>query len=479
MIKILYLLILFSILILLAIPKNNHKMLKSTGLFCSMMILWATLLTWAINNYSYRFQTNISDAWLDLGQNQLKWGPLHFGIDEISLPFIILTSILTPICILISWTSIKHLIKEFIIFLLLIHCMLLGVFTSLNILLFYVLFEIILIPMFLIIGIWGSRKEKERAAFYFFFYTLAGSLLMLLMIFKIYSMTGTLDYQTLTEYSFPRNIQIWGFMGFFFSLAIKIPKVPFHIWLPQAHVEAPVAGSVLLAGILLKLGGYGFIRFSWKLFPEASSYFSPAIIILSFLAIIYASLSTCRQTDAKRLVAYSSVAHMGIVTIAIFSGTKEGIIASILLMIAHGLVSSSLFMLVTNLYDRFHTRLIKYYKGLSHSMPIYTTLLFIFILFNIAFPLSLNFVSEFISIISAVQLHWLVFTPILLGMVLSASYSLLFYNKISFGESSKFTLFTRDLSRREFNSLIPLSIPTLLLGLSPSSLIYSYNLIIT
>nr|AER54497.1 NADH dehydrogenase subunit 4 [Cyanea capillata] len=475
MIFLLVTILILSILTLSIIPRNRYRLLKLTGLSSSFLILWISLLMWGTYSSNSLFQINFSNKWIDITPINLKWGPLHFGIDEISIPFIILTGILTPICLLISWTSIKHLVKEFIIFILFIHLLLVGVFTSLNILLFYILFEIILIPMFLIIGIWGSRKEKERAAYYFFFYTLIGSLLMLLAIFAIYSTLGTLDYQLLLNSNLPKNLQFWAFLGFFSSLAVKIPKVPFHIWLPQAHVEAPVAGSVLLAGILLKLGGYGFIRFSWNLFPEASNYFAPIIIMLSSIAIIYASLSTCRQTDAKRLVAYSSVAHMGIVTIAIFSKSIEGIIAAILLMIAHGLISSGLFIMVTNLYDRFHTRLIRYYRGTAFTMPIYSTILFIFILANIAFPISLNFVAEFLSIIAAIQLSWIAIIPMLIGIVLSASYSLFFYNKISFGTSSKFLLFSRDLNRKEFNSLIPLGLLAVVFGLTPLTLISSYN----
>lgn len=475
MILILTTTLILSIILLSLIPRNRHNLLKSVGLSSSFIILWITLFIWGTYSFNSLFQINLCNDWIDVTSMSLRWGPLHFGVDEISIPFIVLTAILTPICLLISWTSVKHLIKEFIIFILFIHLLLVGVFTSLNILLFYILFEIILIPMFLIIGIWGSRKEKERAAYYFFFYTLVGSLLMLLAIFAIYDTLGTLDYQLLLSSDIPKNLQFWAFLGFFASLAVKVPKIPFHVWLPQAHVEAPVAGSVLLAGILLKLGGYGFIRFSWNLFPDASNYFAPIIIVLSSVAIIYASLSTCRQTDAKRLVAYSSVAHMGIVTIAIFSKSVEGIIAAILLMVAHGLISSGLFILVTNLYDRFHTRLIRYYRGITFSMPLYSTILFIFILANIAFPISLNFVAEFLSILAAIQFSWIVIAPMLAGVVLSASYSLLFYNKISFGIPSRFLLFARDLNRKELHSLIPLGSLAVIFGLTPLTLMNSYS----
>ena len=252
------------------------------------------------------------------------------------------------------------------------------------------------------------------------------------------------------------------------SFGVKVPKVPLHIWLPQAHVEAPVAGSVLLAGVLLKLGGYGFLRFSWPLFPYASEFFTPLIILLASIAIIYASLSTCRQVDVKKLVAYSSVAHMGLVTIAIFSKTTEGLTASIILMLAHGFVSSGLFIIVTNLYDRFHTRTIRYFKGSVYSMPVFTTIFFVLLLGNIAFPITMNFIGEFFSILSGFQLSWLTILCPLIGIVLSGAYSFILFNKISFGSASSFTLFLRDLTRREFQAPTILILFTFLLGLAPN-----------
>nr|AER54636.1 NADH dehydrogenase subunit 4 [Pelagia noctiluca] len=466
--------LLLSLLIVLFVPACNPTLVKKIGLFSSFLVLWLTILCWGSHVPNSYFQSNDLAYWVDTATSSLKWGPVQFGLDEISTPFVLLTALLTPVCIIVSWTTVRHLVREFVFCLLAIHLLLIGVFTSLNVLVFYILFEVILIPMFIIIGVWGSRKERERAAYYFFFFTLAGSLLMLLSIFVLYVVTGTLDYQLLVDTNIPPSIQIWCFLGFFFSLAVKVPKIPFHIWLPQAHVEAPVAGSVILAGILLKLGGYGFIRFSWGLFPDASQYFSPMIMTLSALAVIYASLSTCRQTDAKRLVAYSSVAHMGIVTIGIFSKTIEGIMAAVILMIAHGLVSSGLFIMVTNLYDRFHTKLIRYYRGATYTMPIFSLLFFALILANIAFPISLNFIGEFFSIVSAIQFSWVAIVGPLFGIVLSAAYSLAFYNKVVFGHPSQFTLVTRDLTRREFVSPILLIALTVVLGLAPVSIMASY-----
>nr|YP_783943.1 NADH dehydrogenase subunit 4 [Aurelia aurita]ABG56240.1 NADH dehydrogenase subunit 4 [Aurelia aurita] len=459
-----------SIFLVMLVGNSNPLLSKKIALGSSFLVLWLSIVLWTSHNTESLFYSNIITGWLASVPLSTDWGSLYFGVDHLSLPFILLTAILTPICIIISWNSITYLVKEFLVFLLAIHLLLIGVFTSLNILLFYIMFEGILIPMFLMIGIWGSRKEKERAAFYFFFFTLAGSLFMLLGIFTIYKHTGTLDYTILSLQTLPSELQFWVFIGFFLSLAVKIPKIPFHIWLPQAHVEAPVAGSVLLAGVLLKLGGYGFLRFSWTLFPVASQYFSPVIILLGSIAVIYASLSTCRQTDAKKLVAYSSVAHMGLVTIAIFSRTSEGLVAAIILMLAHGFVSSGLFITVTNLYDRFHTRIIRYYKGVVYTMPIYSTLFFLLILANIAFPISMNFVGEFMSILSALQFSLLAILCPLAGMVLSAAYSLLFYNKVSFGYPSSFLQFARDVNRRELWPPLLLIVLTITLGVMPTCL---------
>lgn len=469
MIVLIFSLLIVFIIIILFINKNQTLQIKKVGLFSSFSILWISSVLWFTQEVYPIFQFNKYIYWLT-ENSSISWGPLHFGLDEVSLPFIVLTNLLIPVCILISWNSVNFLIKEFILSLLLIQLLLTVVFTSFNIIVFYISFEGILIPMFLIIGVWGSRREKERAAYYFFFFTLIGSLFMLIGLFTLYSYHGSLDYQILLTRKTPEYLQTWIFMTFFLSLAVKIPKIPTHIWLPQAHVEAPVAGSVLLAGVLLKLGGYGFIRFSWPLFPYAAEFMSPLIITLASIAIIYASLSTCRQIDAKKLVAYSSVAHMGLVVLAIFSKTNEGLIASITLMIAHGLVSSGLFITVTNLYDRFHTRTIRYYKGIVYTMPIYTTLFFLLTLGNMAFPITANFIGEFFSILSITQLTYLCLIPPLIGMVLTGAYSLLLFNKISFGAPSQLTIFTRDLTRREFQAPIILIVFTLILGFNPSLL---------
>jgi proton-translocating NADH-quinone oxidoreductase chain M len=374
-----------------------------------------------------------------------------------------------------SWKAINFMKKEFLLSLYVILILLIGVFTILDVLGFYILFEGILIPMFIVIGVWGSREEKVKAAFYFFFYTLIGSLLMLASIFKIYSIYGTTNYLTLVCCDMPSHLQFWLFLGFFCSLAVKIPMIPTHIWLPQAHVEAPIAGSVLLAGILLKLGGYGFIRFSFPLFPIASEFLAPFIILLSIIAIIYASFTTCRQTDVKRLIAYSSVAHMGLVTLALFTHSFEGLIASMVMMLAHGLVSSGLFMTSAVVYVRHHSRAIRYFRGITTIMPIFSSLALILILANIGFPLTFNFIAEFLAILAALNYSYLVGVLSCIGALLSVVYALYFYNRIYFGQLSPHLAFGRDVNAFEFQGFLPLIILTLLLGVLPNLVLTLLN----
>lgn len=473
-ITILFIVPFLAIVNIMFINRENERSLNRCGLvwsliqtllFCFFIVTFST-----INNTNFPFITN----WLDsLGLFSL-WGSTVFIIDGISIFFIGLSILLSPICILISWKAIDKLKKEFIISLFSVLLFLMGVFTIMDLLGFYILFETILIPMFLIIGIWGSREEKVKAAYYFFFYTLVGSLLMLLSIFKIYSLTGTTNYFNLISIEIPNTLQYWLFIGFFSSLAVKIPMFPTHIWLPQAHVEAPISGSVLLAGILLKLGGYGFIRFSNPLFPIASEYFTPIILTLSLIAIIYGAFTTCRQADIKRLIAYSSVSHMGLVTLAIFVHSLEGLIASVIMMLAHGLVSSGLFMTSAVLYTRFHTRAIKYFKGLTVAMPVLSTITFILVLGNISFPGTLNFIAEFSSLLVATSYSLILGIGVCIGMIIGTVYSLYMYNRIYFGSVTQSLFFSRDMSSFEFNSFIPLIIITIFLGLMPNYLIYSF-----
>lgn len=459
-----------SIIILSLIPRVSFNLLNSTGLLLSLIILISNSLFILFYNKITNFQIFESYSWLML-TNVLNWGDVIITVDGISIFFITLSVILIPICIMMSWNAIDNLKKEFIISLFIILLLLILVFTIMDIIGFYILFEAILIPMFLIIGVWGSREEKVKAAFYFFFYTLIGSLLMLICIFKLYSLTGTTNYFNLINIEIPSSLQFWMFLGFFASFSVKIPMVPFHIWLPQAHVEAPVAGSVLLAGILLKLGGYGFIRFGFPLFPIASEYLAPTIIVISLIAIVYASFTTCRQTDIKRLIAYSSVSHMGLVTLAIFCHSKEGIIASIIMMIAHGLVSSGLFMGSAILYVRHHSRAIRYFRGVVVTMPIFSIITLILILANIGFPLTLNFIAEFLSILTAFNYSKVSGVLACLGALISTVYALYFYNRIYFGSLSNHLINSREMLEFEFQAFLPLVLLTLILGLFPNILL--------
>ena len=460
--------------IILIDRNNKEKLFRLSLLWLFINIVLFLLLLITFNNL-FSFQTQIIINWFNLNYFTLSWGKIILSIDSVSIFFIGLSIILIPVCLLISYKTINFLYKEFIIILFLNLIFLILVFSILDILGFYIFFESILIPIFLLIGIWGSRTDKIRAAFYFFLYTLIGSLLMLLSIFKIYSLTGLSNYENLITINLPQNLQIWLFIGFFCSLAVKIPMIPFHIWLPQAHVEAPIAGSVLLAGILLKIGGYGLIRFSFPLFPVASEFFTPFIMILSTIAIVFGGLSTCRQIDIKRLIAYSSVSHMGLVTISIFCHSIEGVIASILVMLAHGLVSSGLFISSSIIYWRFHSRIIKYYKGLVILMPIFTIITFILILGNIAFPLTLNFIAELFSILAALKYSISLALICCLGAFIGIIYSLLLFNKIFFGKLSSNTLHPRDILLIEFNSFLPLIILSLFFGIFPNTIIFFLN----
>lgn len=458
---------LLSIIILSLISRISFNLLNVIGLSLSLVILTYNSIFILFYNKINNFQIFKNYSWLMITET-LNWGDLIFTVDGISVFFITLSVLLIPICILMSWNAIDNLKKEFVISLFVILLLLIMVFTIMDIIGFYILFEAILIPMFLIIGVWGSREEKVKAAFYFFFYTLIGSLLMLLCIFKLYSLTGTTNYFNLISIEIPSSLQLWLFLGFFSSFSVKIPMIPVHIWLPQAHVEAPVAGSILLAGILLKLGGYGFIRFGFPIFPIASEYLSPVIIILSLIAIIYASFTTCRQTDIKRLIAYSSVSHMGLVTLAIFCHSKEGIIASIIMMIAHGLVSSGLFMGSAVLYVRHHSRAIRYFRGVVITMPIFSILTLILILANIGFPLTLNFIAEFLSILTAFNYSKITGILTCIGALMSTVYALYFYNRVYFGSLSNHLRNSREMLEFEFQAFLPLVLLTLILGFFPN-----------
>jgi proton-translocating NADH-quinone oxidoreductase chain M len=363
----------------------------------------------------------------------------------------------------------EHLLKEYVISLLLIELLLLLVFSVLDVFLFYIFFEGILIPMFLMIGLWGSRERKIRAVYLLFFYTLVGSLLMLVGILYMLSVVGTLNIEYLMSYDFTLEEQCWLWLAFFLSFASKIPMFPFHVWLPEAHVEAPTVGSVLLAGILLKLGVYGFLRFSLTLFLLGSLYFSPLVYLLSVLGVIFASMSAIRQTDIKRIIAYSSVAHMNLVTLGIFSFNIIGLEGSILQSISHGFVSGAMFFLVGILYNRYHSRLLYYYGGLVHMMPIYSILLLIFTMANIALPGTSSFVGEFLLLTGIYKVNIISCIVGALGVILCGAYSLWLYNRIIFGNlKTEFITRFKDIDFKEFSILLPLLFFVIFMGVYPS-----------
>lgn len=395
------------------------------------------------------------------------------GLDGISLLFILLTTFIFPLCIIYNWDLfVKPNGSVFLGLLLILEGLLLLCFTVLDILLFYIFFEIILIPMFLIILLWGSRSRKIKAAYYFFFFTLIGSLLMLLAIILLQVHFGTTSIFILYHLNIDIKLQLVLWFAFFCSFAVKIPMFPFHLWLPEAHVEAPTIGSVILAGILLKLGGYGFLRFSLPLFPVASEIYAPFVFTLSLLGIFYASLTAIRQIDLKRIIAYSSIAHMAMVTLGLFSLTFEGIGGSIFLMFGHGLVSSALFFLIGVLYDRYHTRLLYYYGGLTQVMPVFSVIFFFFILANVSFPGTINFISEFLVFFGLIFNNFMAFFFASFGILFSAIYSFWLYNRVMFGDLKiQYIYYFLDLNFREFVVLFPILYLVLVFGIYPNFLL--------
>lgn len=399
-----------------------------------------------------------------------------FGIDGISLFFIYLSTFLIPLCLLFSFYNMKQKsekeIKSYQSFLFLTLFLLIFVFSALDILIFYIMFEIILIPFFILIGISSYRKRRIHASYLFIFYTLIGSFFMLISIFSLYSFSGTSSIEILmnNNYSFYRENIIW--LMFFFSFSIKIPMFPFHIWLPEAHVEAPTEGSVLLAGVLLKLGSYGFLRFLIPLLPNATYYFSPFVILISCLGIFYTSFVTLKQIDIKRIIAYSSIAHMNICILGLFTFNSIGIAGSIHLMIAHGLVSSGLFFLIGMLYSRYHTKLLKYYNGLIYTMPLFSFFLFIFIISNISFPLTSNFIGEFLILISLfLSFNYNIIIFVVLGIFICTVYSLWLYNKLIFMiPQYNYIKYYSDLSFLEVSLLMILLFFVFWLGIYPYSI---------
>jgi proton-translocating NADH-quinone oxidoreductase chain M len=467
---------LFGIILLFFVPDTRSDLQKTIGLCTSLLTFFLSIFLWLqfdMSSPKYQFV----EKFFSVPYSNMH---IYIGVDGISLFFILLTTFLIPVCLLASWDSIKIYIREYSIAFLFLEAVLICVFTVLDVLFFYIFFEAVLIPMFLIIGIWGSRERKIRAAYQFFVYTLVGSVLMLLAIMYIYYQVGTTDVQVLTSVSFDYNTQIILWLAFFASLAVKIPMVPAHIWLPEAHSEAPTAGSVILAGVLLKMGGYGFLRFSIPMFPDASIYFTPLVYTLSFIAVIYTSLTTLRQVDMKRIIAYSSVAHMGFVTIGMFTLNIQGIEGSMLLMLSHGVVSSALFLCVGVVYDRHKTRIIKYYSGLTVKMPLFSITFLFFILANMGFPGTSSFVSEFLVLVGAFKSNVFVTALAATGVIWGAGYSIWLYNRVAFGNirTSHISEF-HDLDRREFMVFVPCILLVFLMGIYPEIFLNAMHVSIT
>ncbi len=431
--------------------------------------LWTTLVTFGVSlmmvsrfdNSSAEFQFVENHPWLGGAINY------HMGVDGISLPFVILTTGLMPICIIASWRAIEKRIKEYMCAFLVLETLMIGTFSALDLVVFYLFFEGGLIPMFLIIGVWGGPR-RVYASFKFFLYTLLGSVLMLLAIMAMYWSAGTTDIATLLTHRFPATLQTWAWFAFLASFAVKLPMWPFHTWLPDAHVEAPTAGSVILAAILLKMGGYGFLRFSLPMFPAASHEFAPLIFALSIVAIIYTSLVALMQDDVKKLIAYSSVAHMGFVTMGIFAATTQGIAGGIFQMISHGIVSGALFLCVGVIYDRMHTREIAAYGGLVNRMPLYAAVFMVFTLANVGLPGTSGFVGEFLTLIGTFKVNTWVAALATIGVILSAAYALWLYRKVILGPLERPVLASiKDLSVREIVVFAPLVVLTIWFGVYP------------
>jgi NADH-quinone oxidoreductase subunit M len=431
--------------------------------------LWTTLVTFVISLILvWRFDLAQTDfqfvekaSWLATGITY------HMGVDGISLPFVILTTALMPVCIIASWKSITVRVREYMMAFLILETLMVGTFCALDLVLFYLFFEGGLIPMFLIIGVWGGPR-RVYASFKFFLYTLLGSVLMLLAIMALYWNGNTTDIPTLMHAAVPRSLQTWAWLAFFASFAVKMPMWPVHTWLPDAHVEAPTAGSVILAAILLKMGGYGFLRFSLPMFPLASHDFAPLIFTLSVIAIIYTSLVALMQEDMKKLIAYSSVAHMGFVTMGIFAGTIQGVAGGVFQMVSHGIVSGALFLCVGIVYDRMHTREIAAYGGLVNRMPLYAMVFMVFTMANIGLPGTSGFIGEFLTLIGTFKVSIPTAFLATTGVILSACYALWLYRKIIFGALVKPSLMTiKDMTFRECLTLFPLVALTILFGVYP------------
>jgi NADH-quinone oxidoreductase subunit M len=434
--------------------------------------LWTSLITFALSLVLWvRFDKSSAEFQF---MERVDWLPdfgvsYHMGVDGISVLFVLLSTLLTPLCILASWDSVKTRVREYMLAFLVLESMMVGMFCALDFVVFYIFFEAVLIPMFLIIGVWGGAR-RVYAAFKFFLYTLAGSLLMLLALLALWYHAGTTDIPTLVDTPIPAAMQFWLFLAFFVSFAVKVPMWPVHTWLPDAHVEAPTAGSVILAGVLLKMGAYGFLRFSLPMLPNASADFAPLIFALSVMAIIYTSLVALAQEDMKKLIAYSSVAHMGIVTLGIFTFTQQGLSGALFTMLSHGVVSGALFLCVGVLYDRVHSREIMRYGGVAKIMPAYALVFMLFTMASVALPGTAGFPGELLVIVGAFKVNPWVALGAAMGMILGAAYMLYLYRRVAFGKITRDDLRgLLDLGPREYAVFAPLILLTLWMGVYPSS----------
>jgi NADH-quinone oxidoreductase subunit M len=438
---------------------------RHVALWTSVITFLASLHLWfGFDRSTAAFQFVERATWIP------EYGISYYlGVDGISMPFVMLSTLLTPICVLSAWEAVTNRVKEYMVAFLVLEALMVGMFAALDIVVFYIFFEGVLIPMFLIIGVWGGPR-RVYAAFKFFLYTLLGSVLMLLAILVMYAHAGTTSIPDLMQAGFPGKMQTWLWLAFFASFAVKVPMWPVHTWLPDAHVEAPTAGSVILAGVLLKFGGYGFLRFSLPMFPEASIAFTPLMFTLSIVAVIYTSLVALAQEDMKKLIAYSSVAHMGFVTIGTFAMNQQGIEGAVFQMLSHGVVSAALFLIVGVVYDRIHSREIAVYGGLVHRMPAYAFTFMLFMLASVGLPGTGGFVGEFLVLLGAFKANTWVGALTATGVVLGAAYMLYLYRRVVFGELTKDKLKNiLDMSPREIAVFAPLVILVIWMGIYPAS----------
>ncbi len=442
--------------------ESSLRNIRWSALLTTIAVFVLSLVAWQrFDTASAAFQMVEEKTWFGSGL------VYKLGVDGFSMPFVLLTTFLMPFAILASWELITRRVAEYMVAFLVLETLMIGVFCALDLVLFYLFFEGGLIPMFLIIGIWGG-KRRVYASFKFFLYTLAGSLLMLIAILAMYNQAGTTDITVLLSTHFPAHMQTWLWLAFFASFAVKMPMWPVHTWLPDAHVEAPTAGSVILAAILLKMGGYGFIRFSLPMFPDASVQFAPLIYALSVVAIIYTSLVALVQEDIKKLIAYSSVAHMGFVTMGLFTLNTQGVQGAMFLMISHGFVSGALFLCVGVIYDRMHTREISAYGGLVNRMPFYAFTFMVFTMANVGLPGTAGFIGEFLTLVGAYNANSWVALFATTGVILSAAYALYLYRRVVFGALEKASLANiSDLSAREIAIFVPLIALTIFYGVRP------------